>query len=207
MLVVDFIEENNNLIKKQNGNTHISNEDLITYLKRAYTHIQKDKTFFTKTMDITTNNEQIAYILEEETKDILHLFINTTEYKKKRIDEFFEQYPFQNCSIITFENNTYFINPKPKDKLKITISYEIVKEFEKDENEKDIFTVPVLFKEAFRYLYLAKVHEETPRKEFADRYGVDLSLHYLKLYKQEMAEAMKSSKVKYRNLQSNFKKI
>lgn len=201
MLVVDFINENKSLIKKQNGNTHIADEDLITYLKRAYTHIQKDKTFFTKTMDITTINEQIQYLLED-AKDILHLFINTTEYEKKRIDEFYEQYPFQNCNMFAFDNNTLFISPKPANNLKITIFYEVIKEFEKDTNDKDTFTIPVLFKEAFRYLFLAKVHEETPRKEF-----VDLSIHYLKLYKQEMPEAIKSSKVKYRNLQTNFKKI
>lgn len=201
MLVVDFINENKSLIKKQNGNTHIDNEDLITYLKRAYTHIQKDKTFFTKTMDITTINEQMQYLLED-AKDILHLFINTTEYEKKRIDEFYEQYPFQNCNMFAFDNGALYISPKPANNLKITIFYEVIKEFEKDENDKDIFTIPVLFKEAFRYLFLAKVHEETPRKEF-----VDLSIHYLKLYKQEMIEAMKSSKVKYRNLQTSFKKI
>lgn len=201
MLVVDFINENKNLIKKQNGNTHIDNEDLITYLKRAYTHIQKDKTFFTKTMDITTINEQIQYFAED-AKDILHLFINTTEYEKKRIDEFYEQYPFQNCNMFAFDNGALYISPKPANNLKITIFYEVIKEFEKDENDKDIFTIPVLFKEAFRYLFLAKVHEETPRKEF-----VDLSIHYLKLYKQEMIEAMKSSKVKYRNQRTNFKKI
>lgn len=201
MLVVDFINENKNLIKKQNGNTHIADEDLITYLKRAYTHIQKDKTFFTKTMDITTINEQMQYLLED-AKDILHLFINTTEYEKKRIDEFYEQYPFQNCNMFAFDNGALYISPKPANNLKITIFYEVIKEFEKDENDKDIFTIPVLFKEAFRYLFLAKVHEETPRKEF-----VDLSIHYLKLYKQEMIEAMKSSKVKYRNQRTNFKKI
>lgn len=202
MLVVDFINENKSLIKKQNGNTLISDDDLITYLKRAYTHIQKDKTFFTKTMDITTINEQMQYILEEEAKDILHLFINTDEYEKKRIDEFYEQYPFQNCNMFAFDNGALYISPKPTNNLKITIFYEVIKEFEKDENDKDIFTIPVLFKEAFRYLFLAKVHEETPRKEF-----VDLSIHYLKLYKQEMMEAMKSSKVKYRNQRTNFKKI
>lgn len=201
MLVVDFINENKSLIKKQNGNTHIDNEDLITYLKRAYTHIQKDKTFFTKTMDIATINEQMQYLLED-AKDILHLFINTTEYEKKRIDEFYEQYPFQNCNMFAFDNGALYISPKPANNLKITIFYEVIKEFEKDENDKDIFTIPVLFKEAFRYLFLAKVHEETPRKEF-----VDLSIHYLKLYKQEMIEAMKSSKVKYRNQRTNFKKI
>lgn len=201
MLVVDFINENKSLIKKQNGNTHIADEDLITYLKRAYTHIQKDKTFFTKTMDITTINEQMQYLLED-AKDILHLFINTTEYEKKRIDEFYEQYPFQNCNMFAFDNGALYISPKPANNLKITIFYEVIKEFEKDENDKDIFTIPVLFKEAFRYLFLAKVHEETPRKEF-----VDLSIHYLKLYKQEMIEAMKSSKVKYRNQRTNFKKI
>lgn len=202
MLVVDFINENKSLIKKQNGNTLISDDDLITYLKRAYTHIQKDKTFFTKTIDITTVNEQMQYILEEETKDILHLFINTTEYEKKRIDEFYEQYPFQNCNMFAFDNGALYISPKPTNNLKITIFYEVIKEFEKDTNDKDTFTIPVLFKEAFRYLFLAKVHEETPRKEF-----VDLSIHYLKLYKQEMMEAMKSSKVKYRNQRTNFKKI
>lgn len=201
MLVVDFINENKSLIKKQNGNTHIADEDLITYLKRAYTHIQKDKTFFTKTMDITTINEQMQYLLED-AKDILHLFINTTEYEKKRIDEFYEQYPFQNCNMFAFDNGALYISPKPANNLKITIFYEVIKEFEKDENDKDIFTIPVLFKEAFRYLFLAKVHEETPRKEF-----VDLSIHYLKLYKQEMIEAMKSSKVKYRNQRTNYKKI
>lgn len=202
MLVVDFINENKSLIKKQNGNTLISDDDLITYLKRAYTHIQKDKTFFTKTMDITTINEQIQYLLEEEAKDILHLFINTDEYEKKRIDEFYEQYPFQNCNMFAFDNGALYISPKPANNLKITIFYEVIKEFEKDTNDKDTFTIPVLFKEAFRYLFLAKVHEETPRKEF-----VDLSIHYLKLYKQEMMEAMKSSKVKYRNQRTNFKKI
>ena len=201
MLVVDFINENKSLIKKQNGNTLISDDDLITYLKRAYTHIQKDKTFFTKTMDITTINEQMQYLLED-AKDILHLFINTTEYEKKRIDEFYEQYPFQNCNMFAFDNGALYISPKPANNLKITIFYEVIKEFEKDENDKDIFTIPVLFKEAFRYLFLAKVHEETPRKEF-----VDLSIHYLKLYKQEMMEAMKSSKVKYRNQKTNYKKI
>lgn len=202
MLVVDFINENKSLIKKQNGNTLISDDDLITYLKRAYTHIQKDKTFFTKTIDITTVNEQMQYILEEEAKDILHLFINTDEYEKKRIDEFYEQYPFQNCNMFAFDNGALYISPKPTNNLKITIFYEVIKEFEKDTNDKDTFTIPVLFKEAFRYLFLAKVHEETPRKEF-----VDLSIHYLKLYKQEMMEAMKSSKVKYRNQRTNFKKI
>lgn len=202
MLVVDFINENKNLIKKQNGNVIISEPDLITYLKRAYTHIQKDKTFFTKIIDITTISEQIQYILEEEVKDILHLFINTTEYKKKRIDEFYEQYPFQNCNMFAFDNGNLYISPKPANNLKITIFCEVIKEFEKDENNKDTFTIPVLFEEAFRYLFLSKVHEETPRKEF-----VDLSLHYLKLYEKEMAEAKKSTKVKYRNLQSNFKKI
>ena len=202
MLVVDFINENKSLIKKQNGNTLISDDDLITYLKRAYTHIQKDKTFFTKTVDITTVNEQMQYILEEEAKDILHLFINTEEYEKKRIDEFYEQYPFQNCNMFAFDNGALYISPKPANNLKITIFYEVIKEFEKDTNDKDTFTIPVLFKEAFRYLFLAKVHEETPRKEF-----VDLSIHYLKLYKQEMMEAMKSSKVKYRNQRTNFKKI
>ena len=202
MLVVDFINENKSLIKKQNGNTLISDDDLITYLKRAYTHIQKDKTFFTKTIDITTVNEQIQYLLEEEAKDILHLFINTDEYEKKRIDEFYEQYPFQNCNMFAFDNGALYISPKPTNNLKITIFYEVIKEFEKDTNDKDTFTIPVLFKEAFRYLFLAKVHEETPRKEF-----VDLSIHYLKLYKQEMMEAMKSSKVKYRNQRTNFKKI
>ena len=202
MLVVDFINENKSLIKKQNGNTHISDENLITYLKRAYTHIQKDKTFFTKTIDITTENEQMQYVLEEETKDILHLFINTKEYEKKRIDEFYEQYPFQNCNMFAFDNGSLYISPKPANDLKITIFYEVIKEFEKDENDKDTFTIPVLFEEAFRYLFLSKVHEETPRKEF-----VDLSLHYLKLYEKEMAEAKKSTKVKYRNLQTNFKKI
>lgn len=202
MLVVDFINENKNLIKKQNGNTNISDSELITYLKRAYTHIQKDKTFFTKTIDITTINNQMQYSLEDEAKDILHLFINTKEYEKKRIDEFYEQYPFQNCNMFAFENGSLFISPIPANNQRITIFYEVIKEFEKDENDKDTFSIPVLFKEAFRYLFLSKVHEETPRKEF-----VDLSIHYLKLYEKEMAEAKKSTKVKYRNLQSNFKKI
>ncbi|MDK2062788.1 hypothetical protein PT520_09690 [Aliarcobacter butzleri] len=202
MLVVDFINENKSLIKKQNGNTNISDPDLITYLKRAYTHIQKDKTFFTKTIDITTINNQMQYSLEDEAKDILHLFINTKEYEKKRIDEFYEQYPFQNCNMFAFENGSLFISPIPANNQRITIFYEVIKEFEKDENDKDTFSIPVLFKEAFRYLFLSKVHEETPRKEF-----VDLSIHYLKLYEKEMAEAKKSTKVKYRNLQSNFKKI
>lgn len=202
MLVVDFIKENKNLIKKQNGNTLISDDDLYTYLKRAYRHIQKDKTFFTKTIDISTIENQIAYELEANTKDVLHLFKNTVEYEKKRIDEFYEQYSFQNCNMFSFDNGILFISPKPADGETITIFYEVVKEFEKDADDKDTFTIPVLFEEAFRYLFLAKVHEETPRKEF-----VDLSIHYLKLYKQEMMEAMKATKVKYRNLQSNFKKI
>lgn len=202
MLVVDFINENKNLIKKQNGNTNISDPDLITYLKRAYTHIQKDKTLYTKTIDITTINNQMQYSLEDEAKDILHLFINTKEYEKKRIDEFYEQYPFQICNMFAFENGSLFISPIPANNQRITIFYEVIKEFGKDENDKDTFSIPVLFKEALRYLFLAKVHEETPRKEF-----VDLSIHYLKLYKQEMMEAMKSAKVKYRNQQTTFKKI
>lgn len=200
MLVVDFIDENKNLIQKQNGKTNIHDNELITYLKRAYKHIQKDKTFFTKTIDITTIENQTQYVLEENTKDILHLFINTEEYEKKRVDEFYELYPFQNCKIFAYDNATLFISPKPAANLTITIFYEVIKQFEKDSNDKDTFVIPVLFEEAFRYLFLAKVHEETPRREF-----VDLSLHYIKLYKQEMFEAMKSSKVKYRNLQTNFK--
>lgn len=202
MLVVDFIDENRNLIKKQNGDTLIKDHDLITYLKRAYTHLQKDKTLFTKTIDITTVDAQSSYLLEENTKDVLHLFINTVEYKKKRVDEFFEQYSFQNCNMFAFDNGNLFISPAPKSNLKITIFYEVVKGFEKDSNDKDNFTIPILFQEALRYLFLSKVHEETPRKEF-----IDLSIHYLKLYKQEMMEAMKASKVKHRNLQTDFKKI
>jgi len=202
MLVGDFIKENKNLIKKQNGNTLIPNEDLITYLKRAYTHIQKDKTFFTKTKDITTVDSQVSYELEEDVKDVLHLFIRTDEYEKKRVDEFYEEYPFQRCKLFSFDNGTLFISPTPKDNQKMTIFYEVIKEFEKDEDDASIFTIPSLYKEALRYLFLAKVHEETPRKEF-----VDLSIHYLKLYRQEMNETMKSTKVKYRNLQSNYKKI
>ena len=202
MLVVDFIKENKNLIKKQNGQTVISNDDLNTYLKRAYRHIQKDKTFFTKTIDILTIEDQMAYELEANTKDVLHLFKNTVEYEKKRVDEFYEQYSFQNCNMFSFDNGTLFISPKPSANQTITIFYEVVKEFELDADDNETFTIPVLFEEAFRYLFLAKVHEETPRKEF-----VDLSIHYLKLYKQEMMEAMKATKVKYRNLQSNFKKI
>lgn len=202
MLVADFIDENRSLIKKQNGNTHVPDDDLITYLKRAYRHIQKDKTFFTDTIDVVTIEDQISYKLDENIKDVLHLFIDTKEYKKKRIDEFFEQYPFQNCNIFSFDNGTLFLSPKPTGDLKMTIFYEIIKGFEKDEEENDTFSIPVIYEEALRYLFLSKVHEETPRKEF-----VDLSLHYTKLYKQEMYEAMKSAKVKYRNLQTTFKKI
>ena len=198
-----FINDCLPIIKKQTGNNNsYKTEELFTYLKRAYTHIQKDKTFFTKTIDITTINDQMQYVLEEKTKDVLHLFINTKEYEKKRIDEFYEQYPFQNCNMFAFDNGSLYISPKPANNLKITIFYEVIKEFEKDTNDEDTFTIPVLFKEALRYLFLAKVHEETPRKEF-----VDLSIHYLKLYKQEMMEAMKSSKVKYRNQRTSFKKI
>ena len=202
MLVVDFIAENKSLIKKQNGNTLIADDDLITYLKRAYSHIQKDKTFYTNTIDIATIENQITYELDENTKDVLHLFINTDEYEKKRVDEFYKQYPFQNCNIFSFDNGTLLISPKPSADLKMTIFYEVIKGFEKDADDKDIFTIPIIYIEAFRYLFLSKVHEETPRKEF-----VDLSIHYMKLYKQEMFEAMKSAKVKYRNLQTTFKKI
>lgn len=202
MLVVDFIKENKNLIKKQNGNTLIPDEDLNTYLKRAYRHIQKDKTFFTKSIDILTIENQLAYELEANTKDVLHLFKNTVKYEKKRIDEFYEQYSFQNCNMFSFDNGILFISPKPATDETITIFYEVVKGFELDVDSNETFTIPILFEEALRYLFLAKVHEETPRKEF-----VDLSIHYLKLYKQEIDETKKATKGKYRNLQSNFKKI
>jgi len=201
MLVEKFIEDNKKLILKQNGNTPIKDDELITYLERAYNHLQKDKTLFTESINILSTGEA-QYQLNENTKDVLHLFINTQEYEKKRVDEFFEQYPFQNCKMFAYDNGTLFISPNPKENETITIFCEVIKGFTKDENEKDTFIVPVLFQEALRYCFLAKVHEETPRKEF-----VDFATHYLKLYTKEMAEAKRVSKVKYRNLQTQFKKI
>jgi hypothetical protein len=202
MLLNDFIEENKNLIRKQNGNTIIGDEALVTYFKRAYMHLQKDKTLFTSKINVTTIADTETYELDENCKDVLYLYIGTKEYEKKRIDEFWEEYPFQSSAIFAFDNNTLYISPKPAEGLTITVFCELIKEVETNSESDLAFTVPILYKEALRYLFLAKVHEETPSKEFGD-----LAMHYAGLYKQELLEAIKSTKVKYRNLQSDYKTI
>ena len=208
MLVSDFITELKPIIKKKAGNENYDDIELYGYLKSVYVQLQKDKPIFTKFIILKTVKDEMTYTLDEEVSDVTFLSTAGSEYKKQRIDNFHKIYASQisNEPIFSIDLNQVYLYPKPSaTDMDIDLSANILKEIT-GEFDTAVFEVPLMLRESLRLLFLSRAFEKIPNKVI-DKTYVDLSLHYLKRYKQEIEEVKKASKIRHRNVKSNFQRF
>jgi len=199
-----FIDDCLPIIKKQTGNKVFKNEDLLTYLRRAYLDLQTVYPLFKERKEIAIEEDGFEYPLDEEVIDIVSLSLNKQNYLKLRNDKFFELYSSEKCNMYSFciENNNIYTYPEFKQNDKIVIFYKYAKDIATVEDE---IYLPLLASEALRFAFLNKYFEENPKRE-KDSY-VDLDLHYLKLFNLEIEKLKKHLKIRHKNIRTNYNKI
>lgn len=201
MVAADFLEEQKPVLDEEGGLKRYNELELFTYLKRAYTVLQKDRPIFFSRKEIFTIKDENTYSFKDEIIDIDYLNVEDIPYEKVDVSKFHEKC-FSQCSgfFYSVDMNKIYIYPTPKsDGLKISLSYSRIKELKNLDSD---LLLNLAFEEALRLMFLSKALEKVP-----DRDNKNISMHYLKLYKQEISEAKRASKKRHRNIRSNFQII
>jgi hypothetical protein len=181
----------------QEKSEHWKDEELLMKLQRSYVSLQFDLPYFitSETIAITEGKSEY-YLLNEPLKNV-SFSIDSTAFNFSTIDNFYislkdKQY--------TFNTNRVIINHIP---IKNSIGIIVYKFNKKLVTTNCEVELPAIYLKALRLLFMSDIHEK-PTRNTKER---NLSVHYIKLYEQEIRKLKIDQKLRPTNLTSNYQRI
>ena len=173
-----------------------SEPELFIKLQKAYREIQNDLPCFISSEIIDIKEGIELYYLKFSSIKRIDFRVNDTKYSFEELEYINEVYQE---NIYSLTQKQLLINKVPlKDGIG-KIKYFYLKELE---NENDFITTPFNYEEALRLLALSYIFEKAP-KDSAKR---DLSIHYLKRYRDKLDELKNKKQIK-RNQKSKYQRV
>jgi len=181
----------------QEKSEHWKSEELLGKLQRCYISLQFDLPFFITSVELAIKKDKSEYYLDNVGLKDISLKIDNVEFKYTELEHFYSR-PTE--PLYAFNENRVLINQTPTADAIGTLIYKYQKEIATANCEIEI---PLNWHRALRYLFLSDIHEK-PTRNTKER---DLSVHYLKLYKQEIRELKINKKARPKNITSKYQRI
>jgi len=181
----------------QEKSEHWSDEELLIKLQRAYVALQFDLPFFITNKTIAIQEGIDAYYLDVIPLKNVSFRVEYTLYSFTDMENFYAKPALYTYS---FNENRLFVNPIP---LKDYTAVLILKYQKELPNANCNIEIPTIYFKALRLLFMSEIHEK-PTRNTKERV---LSVHYIKLYEQEIRKLKTEQKMRSRNLTSNYQRI
>lgn len=178
----------------QEKSQHWKNEELFVKLQRCYIALQFDLPFFITRESVAIKKDKSEYHLLNTPLKNVGLKINSIPYDYIDIENFYTSTKEIQYS---FDGNKLLISSVPTADSTAEVAYRYQKALENGNCEIE---TPSIYNKALRFLFLSDIHEK-PTRNTKER---DLSVHYLKLYKQEVKEQVINKKSRPKNITSKY---
>ncbi|MGB3988533.1 MAG: hypothetical protein WBK67_02450 [Minisyncoccales bacterium] len=181
----------------QEKSEHWKDEELLIKLQRAYVSLQFDLPCFIARENIDIVEGKQDYYLTYTPLKNVGLIVDGRNREFSATESF---YITPNENSYTFEENLLILGFVPKTQGAATIVYKYSKELV---NENCEIEIPLIHHKALRLLFMSEIHEK-PTRNTKERV---LSVHYIKLYEQEIAKLKVEQKVRAKNITSKYQRI
>jgi hypothetical protein len=195
MKVSDFILQTRSDLQEKTE--HWKEEELLIKLQRAYVSLQFDLPFFITSKTIAIKKGIDAYYLDLTPLKNVSLRVENIIYNFADIENFYSN---SKNHTYTFSEERVLLNPIPLKDCSATLVLKYQKELG---NLNCDIEIPTVYYKALRLLFLSEIHEK-PTRNTKERV---LSVHYIKLYEQEIHKLKTEQKTRARNLTSNYQRI
>lgn len=195
MTARDFILQTRSDLQEKSE--HWKDEELLIKLQRAYVSLQFDLPCFIARQSITTIEGKQEYYLNFTPIKNITLSIDSRSLDFTTLENFYIQ---ANENSYTFDSNLLLLGFVPSTPLVVTVVYKFAKELVTENCEIEI---PILHYKALRLLFMSEIHEK-PTRNTKERV---LSVHYIKLYEQELMRLKVQQKIRAKNITSNYQRF
>ncbi|MDT8337571.1 MAG: hypothetical protein RQ763_00085 [Sulfurimonas sp.] len=195
MKASDFILQTRSDLQEKSE--HWKDEELLLKLQRAYVSLQFDLPCFIAKQSIAIVDGKQEYYLDYTPIKNVALSIDNRSLDFATLEFFYVR---ANENSYTFDKNIMLLGFMPTNAMSATIVYKYAKELATENCEIE---VPNTQYKALRLLFLSEIHEK-PTRNSKERV---LSLHYLRLYEQEMMKLKVLQPIRAKNITSNYQRI
>lgn len=195
MKATDFILQTR--IDLQEKSEHWRDEELLLKLQRAYVSLQFDLPYFIARESVAITEGVQSYYLGFTPLKNVTLSVDEQVLEFTTLENFYVRTSEKSY---TFDNNMLLLGFVPTKAMDGVVVYRYAKELANINCEIEI---PITHHKALRLLFLSEIHEK-PTRNSKERV---LSLHYLKLYEQEMLRLKVLQPMRAKNITSNYQRI
>lgn len=195
MKATDFILQTR--IDLQEKSEHWRDEELLLKLQRAYVSLQFDLPYFIARESVAITEGVQSYYLGFTPLKNVTLSVDGQVLEFTTLENFYVR---NSEAHYTFDNNMLILGFVPTKAMDGVVVYKHAKELANVNCEIEI---PITHYKALRLLFLSEIHEK-PTRNSKERV---LSLHYLKLYEQEMMRLKVLQPMRAKNITSNYQRI
>lgn len=195
MTARDFILQTRSDLQEKSE--HWKDEELLVKLQRAYVSLQFDLPCFMARQNIAIIEGKQDYYIDFTPIKNITLSIDSRSLDFTTLENF---YAITNENSYTFDNNLLLLGFMPTAPLTATLVYKYAKELANENCEVEI---PLIHYKALRLLFMSEIHEK-PTRNTKERV---LSVHYIKLYEQELMRLKIQQKIRAKNITSNYQRI
>jgi len=181
----------------QEKSEHWRDEELLLKLQRAYISLQFDLPCFVARETLAITEGTTSYYLNFPPLKNISMVVDGVSLAFTTLENFYAQ-PCEKS--YTFENQSLLLGFVPLVDTDGVVVYKHAKELANENCEVEI---PITHHKALRLLFLSEIHEK-PTRNSKERV---LSLHYLKLYEQEMMRLKVLQPIRAKNITSNYQRI
>lgn len=181
----------------QEKSEHWKDEELLLKLQRAYVSLQFDLPCFITKQNIDIAEGKQSYYLDFVPLANIALTIDGRTFEYTTVENFYISAKENNYS---FNGNLLLIGFMPKSAATAALVYKYSKELA---NENCEIEIPLIYHKALRLLFMSEIHEK-PTRNTKERV---LSVHYIKLYEQELMRLKVQQKVRAKNITTNYQRI
>lgn len=195
MKASDFILQTRSDLQEKSE--HWKDEELLIKLQRAYVSLQFDLPCFIVRENIDIVEGKQEYYLQHTPIANIALLIDGRYFGYSTKENFYSN-PKENS--YTFEESILLLGFVPK---LATIGLIVYKHTKELINENCEIEIPIVHHKALRLLFMSEIHEK-PTRNTKERV---LSVHYIKLYEQEVSKLKVQQKMRATNTTSNYQRI
>lgn len=195
MKATDFILQTR--VDLQEKSEHWRDEELLLKLQRAYVSLQFDLPYFIARESVAITEGVQSYYLGFTPLKNVTLSVDGQVLEFTTLENFYVR---NSEAHYTFDNNMLILGFVPTKAMDGVVVYKHAKELANVNCEIEI---PITHYKALRLLFLSEIHEK-PTRNSKERV---LSLHYLKLYEQEMMRLKVLQPMRAKNITSNYQRI
>jgi len=170
---------------------------LLIKLQRAYVSLQFDLPCFITKQNIDIAEGKQSYYLDFVPLANIALTIDNRVFEYTTVENFYTNAKEDSYS---FNGNLLLIGFMPKSAATAALVYKYSKELA---NENCEIEIPLIYNKALRLLFMSEIHEK-PTRNTKERV---LSVHYIKLYEQELMRLKVQQKVRAKNITTNYQRI